>query len=211
MLIKAFPALCCRKPRLTAAQERNQLEEVRGIPVSERAVQKADIGSFLPANVPKLEERNRRILSQKHRLWKRNQWNNVLFSDECRILKSNWWEGKIVKTQRGTIQSVQFWNYGGVRWRINNGVGKDMFERSYAWWSLVTAYRYIRVILEGHLVHFTPFIGDDFFLLHDNARPHTARITRAYLNVVDIIVRDWPVRSSNMNPIKHKQTHWNEE
>ncbi|CAH2234632.1 jg15227 [Pararge aegeria aegeria] len=37
----------------------------------------------------------------------------------------------------------------------------------------------------------------------DNARPHTARVTQAYLNDMNITVMEWPARSPDMNPIEH--------
>nr|CAH7728838.1 unnamed protein product [Callosobruchus chinensis] len=39
--------------------------------------------------------------------------------------------------------------------------------------------------------------------MHDNARAHTARITRQYLNDVDIDVLEWPALSPVANPIEH--------
>ncbi|CAH2208874.1 jg26775 [Pararge aegeria aegeria] len=36
----------------------------------------------------------------------------------------------------------------------------------------------------------------------DNARPHTARVTQAYLNDMNITVMEWPTRSPDMNPIE---------
>ena len=41
----------------------------------------------------------------------------------------------------------------------------------------LTADRYIRDILEQHGVPYAPFIGNDFLLMHDNARPHVAGIS----------------------------------
>ena len=39
--------------------------------------------------------------------------------------------------------------------------------------------------------------------MQDNARPHTARVTQAYLNDMNITVMEWPARSPDMNPIEH--------
>ena len=67
----------------------------------------------------------------------------------------------------------------------------------------LTALRYISDILEEYVVPFAPFIGDDFMLMHDNARPHVANVVTEYLNEVGIRTLQWPARSPNLNPIEH--------
>ena len=39
--------------------------------------------------------------------------------------------------------------------------------------------------------------------MHDNARPHVARVVNAYLDEMDIQRLDWPPRSPDLNPIEH--------
>jgi hypothetical protein len=67
----------------------------------------------------------------------------------------------------------------------------------------MTANRYIRDILEPHVVPFAPFIGNDSILMHDNARPHIAQIVNEYLDTVEIHHMIWPARSPDLNPIEH--------
>lgn len=67
----------------------------------------------------------------------------------------------------------------------------------------LTSRRYITDILSEHVVPFAPYIGNDFYLMHDNARPHVARIVNDYLREVDIETLDWPPRSPDLNPIEH--------
>ena len=40
-------------------------------------------------------------------------------------------------------------------------------------------------------------------LMHDNARPHVARISRQFLNRNNVNVLPWPTVSPDMNPIEH--------
>jgi hypothetical protein len=67
----------------------------------------------------------------------------------------------------------------------------------------MTANRYIKDILEPHVVPFAPFIGNDSILMHDNARPHIAQIVNEYLDTVEIHHMIWPARSPDLNPIEH--------
>ena len=39
--------------------------------------------------------------------------------------------------------------------------------------------------------------------MHDNARPHVARICRQFLNRNNVNVLPWPAVSPDMNPIEH--------
>jgi hypothetical protein len=52
----------------------------------------------------------------------------------------------------------------------------------------LTAARYVEEILADHVVLYVGFVGNQFMLMHDNAKPHTARITREYLAEVGLRV-----------------------
>ena len=61
----------------------------------------------------------------------------------------------------------------------------------------LTAGRYINEVLQDFVVSYVDFIGNEFLLMHDNARPHTARITQEYLNHTNIPVMEWPALGPN--------------
>jgi hypothetical protein len=64
--------------------------------------------------------------------------------------------------------------------------------------------RYIRDILETYdVVPFVPFIGDEFVLMHDNAKPHVANVLRTDLNQVNVATMNWSTRSPDFNPIEY--------
>jgi len=62
---------------------------------------------------------------------------------------------------------------------------------------------YIRDVLQEHVVPFTPHIGENFLLMHDNAHPHKSRCVSDFLNVVGIRAMAWPACSPDINPIEH--------
>ncbi|CAH1378431.1 unnamed protein product, partial [Tenebrio molitor] len=55
----------------------------------------------------------------------------------------------------------------------------------------LTAHRYITEVLEDHVMPFMITMGEHGILMHDNARPHAARIVRGYLDEVGIRRFDW--------------------
>ena len=66
----------------------------------------------------------------------------------------------------------------------------------------LNAQGYINQILQPEAVLFLQRHGPAI-LMHDNARPHVARICRQFLNRNNVNVLPWPAVSPDMNPIKH--------
>ena len=66
----------------------------------------------------------------------------------------------------------------------------------------LNAQGYINQILQPEAV---PFLQRHWpaILMHDNARPHVARICQQFLNRNNVIVLPWPAVSPDMNPIEH--------
>lgn len=203
-----------RNRRQTAVQTRNQLVEVRNINISERTVRRRlnEVGlrSYVPAKAPKLDVAHRvaRLgFARQHRDWT-SEWSHVLFTDESRFCV-NFVDGR-----------ERMWRYRGERYNRTNftetvsyGGGSVM-----VWGGIclgartelvliengsLTAHRYVTEILEPYVMPFAPLIGQNFILMHDNARPHTARIVSSYLHEVGITQMNWPARSPDMNPIEH--------
>ena len=66
----------------------------------------------------------------------------------------------------------------------------------------LNAQDYINQILHPEAVPFLQRHGPAI-LMHDNARPHVARICRQFINRNNVNVLHWPAMSPDMNPTEH--------
>lgn len=199
----------------TASEARNRLFEVRNVSVSLRTIRRRlaekGLGSFRPARVPELTSAHRRArlaFAREHLNWTLDQWKAVLFSDESRIslrgpdgrqrvyrrCGERFAECAVVETVGYEGGSIMVW--GGICYDARTEL--VVFDRG-----SVNAHKYVTEVLEPHVMPFGPFIGDNFVLMHDNARAHTARIVTNYLDAVNIQRLPWPARSPDLNPIEH--------
>ena len=68
---------------------------------------------------------------------------------------------------------------------------------------MLTTLRYCNEILDQFVRSYAGAIGPDFILMDDNACPHCAHVTDAYLERETIVRMDWPARSPDLNQIEH--------
>lgn len=204
-----------RNRRATAVEIRNRLHHVRNTNVSERTVRRrlgeANLTSRRPATGPELLRRHRiaRLqFARNHEHWGENEWGRVLFTDESRFsLRSPDGRERVWRRQQERFTECAFSprvGYQGGSVMVWAGISLEAHTELYIVpRGSLTAARYIDEILQDLVVPYVDFIGDDFLLMHDNARPHTARITQQYLNDVNIPVMEWPALSLDANPIEH--------
>ena len=123
--------------------------------------------------------------ARDHVTWTQNEWAPVLFTDESRF-------------------SVDFTDRRTRVWRMPNErfapvcVDLHVIDNG-----TLTALRYVNEILDVYVRPYAGAVGENFFLMDDNARAHRARITDQYLEQATVDRMEWPARSPDLNPIEH--------
>lgn len=204
-----------RDRRATAVEIRNQLQYVRNTNVSERTIRRrlgeANLSSCRPATGLQLLRRHRvaRLqFARNHAHFTENNWRDVLFTDESRFtLRSPDGRERVWRRPHERFAECTFSpriSFQGGSIMVWAGISLEARTELYIVpRGSITAARYIDEILQDFVVPYAGFIGNDFVLMHDNARPHSARITQQFLNEVNIPVMDWPALSPDANPIEH--------
>ena len=89
------------------------------------------------------------------------------------------------------------WGCYGMGWHYGQKENNLIFVQGN-----LNAQGYINQILQREAVPFLQRHGPAI-LMHDNARPHVARICRQFLKRNNVNVLPWPAVSPDMNPIEH--------
>ena len=149
--------------------------------------------------------------AQRHFRWGRQQWDRVLFSDESWFNHSHH-DGRIrVFRRRGErfadhclIERNRFGGGSVIAW---GGIMGRRKTNLIVVQGNLNARGYINQILQPEAVPSLQRHGPAI-LMHDNARPHVARIRRHFLNRNNVNVLPWPAVSPDMNPIEHTWDHF---
>lgn len=156
------------------------------------------------------------ILTRRHRQLRMNfalnhqrrvNWHDVVFSDESRF---NLYQ---------TDGRVRVYRRDGERFADNCVVERDRFGGGgvMVWGAInynfrsrlliihgnLNARRYVDEILRPELVPLLRRQRNPMLFQHDNARPHTARLTQDFLRQEGINVLPWPSKSPDLNCIEH--------
>ena len=156
-----------------------------------------------PARCPRftLDHRRRhRGRGRRHRLWDVRQWRHCIFNDESQF--SLYHSDGRVQVRRRQVErlinacvqpndgncgpSVMVWG------AIHHGERRELVVVDGA----MNRHRYIQILRNQMLPWATGVFGRNFVYVQDNALPHTARDTAAFLDQQDFEVMDWPARSS---------------
>jgi transposase len=153
----------------------------------------------------------RREWANNHSRWTHNDWSQVLFTDESRFqLRSADGRQRVYRRtgeryadncvhERDRFGAVNVMVWGGIHLDGSTAlVDVDDFHGAGG----LTSQRYIDHVLDPVVV---PYLAENppSILMQDNARPHTARLTRGFLDDHNIEVLPWPAISPDMNPIEH--------
>ncbi|GFW31472.1 transposable element Tcb2 transposase [Trichonephila clavipes] len=118
--------------------------------------------------------RDSREWATEHVNWRRNEWSNVLFSDESRFSVHPDNRRIFIWRDRGSRNNPAF-----VKESVRFGGGG------------------------GWGFSYAAAIGDDFILMDDNYRPHRAILVEDFLFEEGIVRMEWSACSPDMNTIEH--------
>ncbi|GFX33627.1 transposable element Tcb2 transposase [Trichonephila clavipes] len=129
--------------------------------------------------------RDRREWATEHVNWRRNEWSNVLFSDESHFSvhpdnrRIFIWRDRGSRNNPALVhESVRF---GGGGVLLYGGISIDGCTDLYIIRDVpLNARRYRNEILRPIVVPYAAAIGDNFSLMDDNCRPHRANLVEDF-------------------------------
>ncbi|GFX66724.1 transposable element Tcb2 transposase [Trichonephila clavipes] len=142
-------------------------------------------------------------LTSRHVNWRRNEWSNVLFSDESgfSVYPDN--RHIFIWRDRGSRNNPAFVHksvrFGGGEVLVFGGISIDGRTDLYIIRDgSLTARQYRDEIFKPIVVPYAAAIGDDFILMDDNCRPHRANLVEDFLaaNHSHKLSKDWKELSS---------------
>ncbi len=144
----------------------------------------------------------------EHQNWQVRHWHPVLFTDESRFTLSTCDRRERVWRTRGECYAacniVHHDRFGGGSVMVWGGISMEGRIDLYLLDNgTLTAIRYWDEILGPIVRPYAGAVGPGFLLVHDNARPHVARVCRQFLEDEGIDTTEWPPRSPDLNSIEH--------
>ena len=145
--------------------------------------------------------------ARAHSRWTRQEWANVLFTDEMRMClrhvdgRARVWRRRGEQHEECCVQPITAFGGGSVM--VWAGMAATTKTPLILINGHLNANRYVDEILHPHVVPVAAAIGDDFELMDDNARPHRARVVDAFLAHEGIQRMVWPANSPDLNPLEH--------
>jgi hypothetical protein len=134
-----------------------------------------------------------------------NHWRNVWFSDESSFLlhrhdiRRRVYRRVRERYQQNCVDEAPPHGGGSIMvWGAINNTGRSQLVRVQG---NMTAQQYVQDIVQPHVLPL--MVAPRAVFQQDNARPHTARLTTAFLTANNINTLSWPSLSPDLNPIEH--------
>lgn len=204
--------LVTQRRTITARSVRNEINHLHDI--SEQTIRnrlrEVGLASRSRAQVPRLTPAHRRARLQYARdyiNWTVRQWRNVYFSDESRFClygndaRVRTWRRQNERYDPRCVMPVRAYNGGSVMiWGcISVRSRTDIVILPPP---AMTSVRYVNDVLRPHVLPLR-HLHRNFVFMQDNARPHTANITRRFFQEHNIPLLPHPANSPDLNPIEH--------
>lgn len=212
-----------RYVRLTARRERtvtartlqNRLRDATGTRVSDQTIrnrlhedQQRSRMRAVRLKLTRAHRAARLRFAREHLEWTMDNWRTVLFTDESKVKffsddrRVRVWRKPGERFEDPCIRETD--RFGGPSIMVWGGIsllGKT--ELVFLDEGNVNAASYVQQVIQPHVIPYSQRVGQNFILMQDNARPHTARLTQSALSDANINVLPWPAMSPDLNPIEH--------
>lgn len=197
---------------ITAHQIRNEFHHLNHIceQTIRNRLREVGLRSCSRVQVPRLTLGHRQArlqFAQDHINWTVRQWRNVHFSDESRFClysndaRTRTWRRRNERYDRRCVMPVRAHHGGSVMaWGCISMTGRTNLVILPP--PAMTSVRYINDILRPHVLPQSR-LHRNFVFMQDNARPHTANITRRFFEQYQITLLNHPANSPDLNPIEH--------
>jgi len=151
---------------------------------------------------------------KKYREWTEDDWANVVFSDESKINRIcsdgiRWvWDDQPGRLNSRTVQGTVKFGGGNVMvWSCMSWHGPGYIAKID---DTMDFQLYIQILQEDLQLSVEEWgiSQQEFIFQHDNDPKHTAKVTKAYLEEINLTEEAgrllyWPAQSPDLNPIEH--------
>ena len=148
----------------------------------------------------------RLAFAREHQPWRQRQWSKVVFTDESRFClqggdgRARVWRRKNERFSPCCIREQDRFRGGSVM--VWASIDSQMKSELVVVQGNLTASKYVEQIVDPHLAERFQR-SPDLILCQDNARPHSARLTRNHLDRLGVTLLPFPAKSPDLNPIEH--------